>query len=226
MLTGTIKSYSNEKKYGFIQSEHGESYFFHFNDLNDKTSAPKAGQIVSFDDVPTPKGMAAKKIYLAQGLEKIYLPTEKGKFFINRSNSFGDNYEVVFKGPPLYSESRDPDEAYNYMITQAKVYGFNSLLHVQRTRRTGSEISNRGNFGGHKFTIHCYKSTPALIQKVSYTSNSQKILDSERALESRIESLKEAKLKDLHRGPSLSGIFYFVWIVFIISIVYTILSGR
>lgn len=220
MLKGTISSYSHDKKYGFIKSECGESYFFHFNDLKNKEDVPTSGQTVSFDDVPTPKGMAAKKISIDKDLEKIYLPPEKGKFFKSKSNDFGNNYEVVFKGPPLYSESRDPDEAYNHMITQANVYGFNSLLHVQRTRRTGSEISNRGNIGGHKFTIHCYQSTPALVQKVGYTSDSQKVIDSYRALEEKIELLRAAKPKDLRHGGSGNAFFILAWIAFIIFIIY------
>lgn len=188
MLTGTIKSYSHDKKYGFILSEQGDSYFFHYNDLKDKTSVPGPGQVVSFDDVPTPKGMAAKKVSIDQDVEKIYLPPDKGKFFMNKLNDFGDNYEVVFKGNPIYSESKEPDEAYNHMITQAKVYGFNSLVNVRRTRRTGSKMSSSGNFGAHKFTIHCYTSTPALVQKASYSSDTQKILDSGRALENKIKN--------------------------------------
>ncbi|MCC5904034.1 MAG: cold shock domain-containing protein [Halomonas sp.] len=210
MLKGTIKSYSDDKKYGFILSDNGESYFFHFNDLKDKTSTPSAGQAVSFDDVPTPKGMAAKKISIDQDVEKIYLPPGKGKFFVHKNNDFGISYEVVFKGKHIYAEARDPDEAYNHIVTQAKVYGFNSLLSVQRSRRTGSEISNRGRLGGHKFTIHCYQAIPALVQKVGYTSDNDKILESGASLENKIHQLKSAKTQELRVSPSIETAILFI----------------
>ena len=210
MLTGIIKSYSDDKKYGFIQSEHGESYFFHFNDLKDKTTHPKPGQAVSFDDVPTPKGMAAKKISINQNLLKAYSPPDKDKFFVNKNNDFGANYEVVFKGKHIYAEARDPNEAYNHIVTQAKVYGFNSLLSVQRSRRTGSEISNRGRLGGHKYTIHCYQATPALVQKIGYTSDARKKLETDISLDSKINQLSTAKTQELRVSPPIESTIFFI----------------
>ena len=197
MLTGTIKAYSIEKKYGFIKTSDGESYFFHINDFKNKGEAPKIGQAVSFDDVPTPKGMAAKKIVVDQNLEKIYLPAPKQKFYINKNNYFGDGVEVVFKGKPILAESRNPDEALNHIKTQARVYGFNAIVSLNRSTRTGSKMSNTGRLGGYKFTIHSYTATPALVRGVGYSSNQAEIEKANELLQQEIEKLQRSNQKDM-----------------------------
>lgn len=216
MLTGTIKSYSDDKKYGFIQSENGESYFFHFNDLEDDSFKPKVGLFVSFDDIPTPKGMAAKKIKNDDSFKKIYTSADKDKFFMKKSDSFGDDFEIVYKGKIFYSESKDPNEALDSMINQAKIYGFNSLINVKRTRRTGSKMSSSGNFGSYKFTIHGYTAIPALVKKIGYSNNQEKIKDSDDALNKEISLLKQKNLDDIGLGSSWGSFIVYGIIIIII----------
>ncbi len=65
-IDGKVVSYDENKKFGFIRDEKGQSYFFHISSLTKefkaKTKNLKIGLSVSFEPAAEPKGMAAKKI--------------------------------------------------------------------------------------------------------------------------------------------------------------------
>ena len=63
MAQGTVKWFSNEKGYGFIERSEGEDVFVHFSAIQSKgfRSLPE-GAHVEFDLVQGPKGLQAANV--------------------------------------------------------------------------------------------------------------------------------------------------------------------
>ena len=63
MATGTVKWFSNEKGYGFIEREEGEDVFVHFSAIQgDGYRNLEEGQRVDFDVAPGRKGEEAQNV--------------------------------------------------------------------------------------------------------------------------------------------------------------------
>ena len=63
MAIGTVKWFSNEKGYGFIEREEGEDVFVHFSAINmDGYKSLTEGQHVSFEVVQGDKGAQAANV--------------------------------------------------------------------------------------------------------------------------------------------------------------------
>ena len=66
MATGTVKWFSNEKGYGFIEREEGEDVFVHFSAIAmDGYKSLTEGQRVEFDVVQGSKGLQAANVTAA-----------------------------------------------------------------------------------------------------------------------------------------------------------------
>ncbi|MGH3052788.1 MAG: cold-shock protein [Gaiellaceae bacterium] len=66
MAQGTVKWFSNEKGYGFIQPEEGEDVFVHFSAISDEGyKSLQEGQRVEFEVVQGPKGAQAANVTAA-----------------------------------------------------------------------------------------------------------------------------------------------------------------
>ena len=63
MAQGTVKWFSNEKGYGFIEREQGEDVFVHFSAIAmDGYKTPTEGQRVEFEIVQGQKGLQAANV--------------------------------------------------------------------------------------------------------------------------------------------------------------------
>ena len=63
MAQGTVKWFSNEKGYGFIEREGGEDVFVHFSAIaGDGYKSLTEGQRVEFDVVQGTKGLQAANV--------------------------------------------------------------------------------------------------------------------------------------------------------------------
>ncbi len=63
MAEGTVKWFSNEKGYGFIQQDGGEDVFVHFSEIQgDGYKTLNEGQHVEFDVAPGRKGEEALNV--------------------------------------------------------------------------------------------------------------------------------------------------------------------
>ena len=63
MAEGTVKWFSNEKGYGFIQQDGGDDVFVHFSAITgDGFKSLVEGERVEFDVVPGPKGKQAANV--------------------------------------------------------------------------------------------------------------------------------------------------------------------
>jgi CspA family cold shock protein len=62
---GTVKWFSNEKGYGFIEREEGDDVFVHFSQIKqDGYKTLEQGQRVSFEITEGPKGLQASEVML------------------------------------------------------------------------------------------------------------------------------------------------------------------
>jgi CspA family cold shock protein len=65
MSRGKIKWFSNQKGYGFIESEEGEDVFVHFSAIQSEGfKTLNEGQLVEFEKVAGPKGPQASNGHL------------------------------------------------------------------------------------------------------------------------------------------------------------------
>ena len=65
MPEGTVKWFSNEKGFGFIEREGGEDVFVHFSQIKqDGYKTLEQGQKVSFEITEGPKGLQAADVSL------------------------------------------------------------------------------------------------------------------------------------------------------------------
>ena len=65
MINGTIVMVKHDKGYGFINGEDGREYFFHKDDMSDKSvyfAHIEVGSRVEFEPKPTPKGFRAANV--------------------------------------------------------------------------------------------------------------------------------------------------------------------
>ena len=63
MAQGTVKWFSNEKGYGFIEREEGEDVFVHFSAIaGDGYKTLQEGQRVEFEVVQGDKGLQASNV--------------------------------------------------------------------------------------------------------------------------------------------------------------------
>lgn len=63
MAQGTVKWFSNEKGYGFIEREDGDDLFVHFSEINiDGYRTLAQGQKVEFEITQGDKGLQASRV--------------------------------------------------------------------------------------------------------------------------------------------------------------------
>ena len=66
MPEGTVKWFSNEKGFGFIEREEGDDVFVHFSQIDqDGYKTLEQGQRVTFEVQEGPKGLQASEVRLA-----------------------------------------------------------------------------------------------------------------------------------------------------------------
>ena len=66
LAQGTVKWFSNEKGYGFIEREEGDDVFVHFTAITmDGYKTLREGQRVEFEVVQGPKGSQASNVVAA-----------------------------------------------------------------------------------------------------------------------------------------------------------------
>jgi len=62
---GTVKWFSNEKGYGFIERENGDDVFVHFSQISaDGYKSLEQGQRVAFEITDGPKGLQASEVQI------------------------------------------------------------------------------------------------------------------------------------------------------------------
>lgn len=153
MPRGEVKSFSQQKGYGFLSNK-TDSYFFHVSDLPDnvKANEVKRGMTFDFDDTPSPKGMQAKD------LVKVNVITAPSlvKHYIVRRESEPKQGEVILRVPIESPFSRDPQACRDALINGAKDVGCNAVLSLTVNRETWSS-------GNYNYTMHSASADLCLV---------------------------------------------------------------
>lgn len=63
-MQGLIKKFTTESRYGFIETESGQDYFFHISEMKNKDTLPKEGDAVNFIPSENDRGPLALNIEL------------------------------------------------------------------------------------------------------------------------------------------------------------------
>lgn len=181
MPVGQVKSFSAQKGYGFIADEN-ESYFFHVSDLpkNMPLDQVKRGVTFSFDDVPAPKGMTAKKLIK---IEQSMVFQACSGHIVRRefSPKHGEVKLRISIKSPFY---RDPQKCRDALIQGAQRIGCNAVLGLNVHRDTWSK-------GNYKYTMHSASADLCLVvESKPCQPNEQKVLLSE--LGSQVIALESA----------------------------------
>ncbi|CAM3857074.1 cold shock domain-containing protein [Vreelandella rituensis] len=218
MPSGTIKSYSAQKRYGFIDSEKGESIFFHASNVRPADREKlAAGKIVSFGERPTPKGMAAENVVIEAVAAKHYQALDQTDMIVSKTSACGKGNEVIHRLGRVTVESRDPHAAMDKLKAKARSAGCNALVNLQRDRRTGEAWTNN-----YKYTIHVLSAEPALVKRVQYTADREQASTSRANVEKEVRQLPARQIADekvsdasgYSLALSLVGLFIFVMIIF------------
>ena len=160
-MDGIVVSYLKNKKYGFVQGNDGESYFLHYSSLNNKSDEDLLikNAKVSFEQKPTPKGLAAIKVEIYQSLTAMkMLPF----FMIHTSQpKSGVVVKTAYTQTKYY---KNPSEAKYQLKLLTGAVGGNAILDLQLDKKTFQD-------GNYKYTMHSYGGNIALVFEQVFVSN-------------------------------------------------------
>lgn len=206
MKTGKVVSYSDEKSYGFIRDETGESVFFHKSGISkDSQGSIKTGCGVAFELVPSPKGNKAVNVVIAESYPIYSEPLIQDDVIVSKSEACGRQNEVVFKHVTVFAESQSPDAAVSELKRKAKACGCNALLSLAREARTGTSLHNIN----HNYTIHRITACLALVKRVEHTARADQAQRSRAEVDAEIERIKGAPSPGDSRAPD-GAMFHFI----------------
>lgn len=220
MPSGTVKSYSAQKSFGFIESENGEPVFFHISKVApDDRNSIKSGCIVSFDECPTPKGMAAEKVTIAGQASECYLPPQSHDVIVSKTEACGRENRVVHKLPRFTVEDRDPDAAISLLQQKAQNAGCNALVNLKKGRRKGRAWMNTN----YCFSIHIVSAEPALVKRIIHTTDLARADASKQQLEDETRKVSSANIdnrivQDASRYSFVFGVVLLITFLLIFGI--------
>ena len=126
---------------------------------------------------------------------------------------------LVYKLPRILVESRNPDEAVNRLKSKARHAGCNAIVNLQRDRRTGEAWTSR-----YKYSIHRLSAEPALVKRLTYTSDPGKAALAKKHLDDEILKISPFTLKS-ERVTDASGIKFIVSLIGIGLVVAYLVAG-
>jgi len=181
-VKGKIVSYVQNKKFGFVRGDDGESYFLHFSSLVDKGDETKLikGAVIEFDPTPSPKGLAAKKARVLG----TYFKNQLVSFFTSKHNQ-PKHGKVELSNSLSTRFFKDPNEGREHIIQLAKAAGYNAILNFGFEKNTFSK-------GNYKYTVHAFKGDFAVVTEKVPCDSKEQASQSEDVLNSR---LQQANLK-------------------------------
>ncbi len=155
-MTGILKSYSNEKEYGFIKGNDNNDYFFHIKSLKNRQdiSSLCTGVTLSFDQKVTPKGYSAINIVVDNKISIGYSIPDT--VYTSKSGEV-KGWEIVETSKwVIHGSSRlSPDDAKNMMLIRANKIGANCVIYMDYYKTTGSELGT--GKGTYYYSIHNFR---------------------------------------------------------------------
>jgi len=165
-MTGIIKSYIEDKQFGFIKGDDKKDYFFHRSSVNNKDSIVD-GAIVSFDTKATPKGYTATKIKIEKLSSLKYNVPDT--IYTSREKKV-KGWEIIENSNwNIYSSSESSaDDARAIALQNAAAIGANALIGFEYYKETQSRVSDSGR-GVYHYSVHNFKGRAVNIGKKSGT---------------------------------------------------------
>lgn len=165
MGIGIVKSFVEEKGYGFIQTEQ-KSIFFHLNDVHfDDMDKIEIGQAVKFDEIPTPKGNKAVDISIAKINDLKFVYPDKPIISFGK-HKLPDGYVVLDESDyEIFVNLRDPNKLERYIQHDLAILGANAAINIEVDRYTAEEDSDSGH-GTHYYTVHRFVGKLARVGKI------------------------------------------------------------
>lgn len=219
MKTGVIKSFVEEQGYGFIQTDKS-SVYFNVKDLSYKIlDELKIGQLVTFDEIPTPKGNKAVNVSIAdKNMFKYIFPEET--IILREHRKLPPGYVILSNSNfEIFANLRDPTNLEALFTKYLSILGANAAIDVKLTKTTGSEPGTGS--GTHYYTIHRFSGKVARIAKISSEGHSiSKLQD----LDTHIQNLINRDSERMEQNERVNSRLYLSLAVFIFMTIYTIFS--
>lgn len=194
-MKGQVVSYMTTKGFGFINGDDNESYFFHktyLNNLDDESKLAK-GTVLIFNPIPSPKGLAAKNIIIAD----VYWGKKLVEFFITK-NHLPKHGLVERKYTIKTRFFKDLNKAKKNIDDLAKEVGCNAILGLTYEKKTRSS-------GDYQYTVHAFKADLALVsENVPYENQVDEIV-SHNKMDKLVEEFDSKFIIDNTIGSKASG---------------------
>ena len=168
-MNGQIKSYVEEKGYGFIKGDNGKDYFFHKDNLRKPGDEKNIYDdvFVTFDESTTPKGYRAKSIIIMDEKDVITYIKPK-KFHFTKSDQIR-NHEIIESADWIFfaSSSDSPELAQKKLLLRAHSMNANAIVECEYFKTTESEDN-------YNYTVHNYRGRPVTIARKNASGTSKK----------------------------------------------------
>ena len=162
-MTGIVKSFAEEKGYGFIKGDNKKDYFFHKSSV-DKKEKICEGAVVDFEEKATPKGYSAVKIRIDGNVAVKYKVPDT--IYTSKENKVNGWDTIERSSWRVYSYSKNPDEARNEIMIRASKIGANAIVNLNYSKSTESTVSDSGK-GVYHYSLHHFGGDPINIGKKS-----------------------------------------------------------
>jgi len=169
-MRGWVRSFLNDRGYGFIEGDDGQDYFFHIDDLRGH-ELPVPRQEVSFTPDVTAKGPRARSVMLsarAQRAQQIYVNPDH--FIMTRDTEIRGYVIVRMVGQNFWGESNDPNAAREILKQQAQSRGANAIVGLNLQKYTKAQACSN-----YRYTMHRFYGNAVIAKKVSYTTDTNLI---------------------------------------------------
>ncbi|WP_049975840.1 cold-shock protein [Azospirillum sp. B506] len=172
-LEGTIRSFVAVKRFGFIDGSDGKSYFFHVNGFAERVDPERIveGALVTFDPVPTPKGVEARQVRVARDQALYWVRPDR--FLFLKETSLKRGRVLVEADAVGVSGKESPDEARAALADLAHSLGATAVLGARYVKGTASS-------GNYRYTVHGYQGIPAVVMEPMVTTDLKRVEQNEK----------------------------------------------
>lgn len=157
-MTGSIKNYLPQKRFGFILGDDNKDYFFHENALLSSSQASQImdGALVEFEPTVSPKGYKATKVSIKSmaTVAKFKVPDS----IVTSKTDTVKGWEILQECEWVItaSDKGDPANVRSTVKNLAKSIGANGVTCMTYRKSTGSE-------GNYNFTVHNITGRPVIL---------------------------------------------------------------
>jgi cold shock CspA family protein len=162
-MHGTVSSFLEQKKFGFIDGEDGNTYFVHASDIRNRLTITRSQQ-VEFEPATSPKGLKARNVVPGAIPEKIYVSPDR---FIMTRDGFVRGYDVVaVVSADCWGEGNDPNVARDELKAVAVRLGANAVVNLSLEKSTVSQ-----GCSNYRYTMHHFSGTAVIVKRGDFSSD-------------------------------------------------------